>query len=87
MTMTKAVKRDFDVELRARRETVNNTLGEIVNCAGRVDEDLIEPVRYVLEGGGKRLRPALVLWCCEVVSGGVNDDARIAAAAIEMVHT
>jgi len=87
MTTTKAVKRDFDTELRARREIVNGTLGEILNCAGRVDENLIEPVRYVLEGGGKRLRPALVLWCCEIVSGGVNDDARIAAAAIEMVHT
>lgn len=87
MTMTKAVKQDFDVELLARREIVNDTLGEILDSGGRVDENLIEPVHYVLEGGGKRLRPALVLWCCEVVSGGVNDDARIAAAAIEMVHT
>jgi geranylgeranyl pyrophosphate synthase len=29
----------------------------------------------------------MVLWCCEMVSGKVNRDAEIAAAAIEMVHT
>jgi len=29
----------------------------------------------------------LVLWCCELVSGGINRNAEIAAAAVEMVHT
>jgi geranylgeranyl pyrophosphate synthase len=28
-----------------------------------------------------------VLWCCEVVAGRNNHEARIAAAAVEMVHT
>jgi geranylgeranyl diphosphate synthase type II len=33
------------------------------------------------------VRSVLTLWCCELVSGGINHDAEIAAAAIEMVHT
>jgi geranylgeranyl diphosphate synthase type II len=27
------------------------------------------------------------LWCCELVSGKVNSDAEVAAAAVEMIHT
>ena len=33
------------------------------------------------------MRSVLALWCCELVSGKVNRNAEIAAAAIEMVHT
>jgi geranylgeranyl pyrophosphate synthase len=47
---------------------------------------LAEAVRYVLLGGGKRLRPALVRLACEAC-GGKADDARAAAVALEMVHT
>jgi geranylgeranyl diphosphate synthase type II len=36
---------------------------------------------------GKKVRSAMVLWCCEIVSGQVNPSAMIGAAAIEMVHT
>jgi len=47
---------------------------------------LAQAMKYVLEGPGKRLRAAMVLWCCELVSGGVDNDALTAAVAIEMVH-
>lgn len=46
-----------------------------------------ESLIYSLGTPGKRIRSALVLWCCELVSGEINHDAEIAAAAIEMVHT
>ncbi len=29
----------------------------------------------------------MLLWCCELVSGKINHNAEIAAAAVEMVHT
>jgi geranylgeranyl pyrophosphate synthase len=47
---------------------------------------LAEAVRYSLEAGGKRLRPVLVLWCCEAC-GGREADAMPAALAIECIHT
>ncbi|MDE7238014.1 MAG: polyprenyl synthetase family protein, partial [Paramuribaculum sp.] len=46
---------------------------------------LYQPIRYTLEGGGKRLRPVLLLAACEAV-GGDADSAVNQAAAIEMFH-
>lgn len=48
--------------------------------------NLREAVRYALLGGGKRLRPLLIVRCCEAV-GGTLEHALPAAAAMEMVHT
>jgi len=48
---------------------------------------LKEALVYVLEAPGKRIRSVLALWCCELVSGRINHNAEMAAAAIEMVHT
>lgn len=48
--------------------------------------NLREAIRYALLGGGKRLRPLLVVRCAEAV-GGCLEQALPAAAAIEMVHT
>ncbi len=48
---------------------------------------LYDPVRYVLEGGGKRVRPALVLLAAEAF-GGAEARARAmpAALAVEVFH-
>lgn len=46
---------------------------------------LYQPIRYTLEGGGKRLRPVLLLAACEAV-GGNAEAALNQAAAIEMFH-
>lgn len=47
---------------------------------------LVEAMRYSLFGGGKRLRPALVLAAAESV-GGAAQAALPFACAIEMIHT
>jgi len=47
--------------------------------------NLAEAIRYVLLGGGKRLRPLLVIRCCQAV-GGTDDQAMVPAAAIELIH-
>jgi geranylgeranyl pyrophosphate synthase len=47
---------------------------------------LRQPIRYALDGGGKRLRPVLCLAVAEA-AGAEVDDALPAAGAIELVHT
>lgn len=47
---------------------------------------LLNAMRYSLDAGGKRLRPALVLWSCEACGGSIAG-AMPAAVAIEFVHT
>jgi len=78
---------DFNAQLNDKRSSVNNTLRRLLDEQTGIDIDLKEALRYTLEAPGKRVRAALVLWCCELVSGRVNHNAGIAAAAVEMVHT
>lgn len=46
---------------------------------------LYNPIIYSMSGGGKRIRPALLLLCCDAFGGDVQG-ALPAAAAIEMFH-
>lgn len=55
------------------------------DCAGAPDR-LVEAMRYSLEAGGKRLRPALVIWGCELCDGS-REAAMPAAMAVECIHT
>jgi geranylgeranyl diphosphate synthase type II len=78
---------DFSSELETKRVLVNDTLRRLLAEQEQIDRALMEALKYTLETPGKRVRSALVLWCCGVVSGHLNRNAEIAAAAIEMVHT
>ena len=69
------------------------TLGAEVDRALRAldlpaePEGLYEPVRYVLEGGGKRVRPALVLLVAHALGGdAARARALPAALAVEVFH-
>lgn len=53
--------------------------------SARLPDNLRQAVRYSALDGGKRLRPALVLLCCDAV-GGTRSDALAAAGAIELIH-
>jgi geranylgeranyl diphosphate synthase type II len=67
------VASEFEQWLHARLETLD------------LPENLADAVRYGALGGGKRLRPVLVMLCCEAVGG----DRRLAlgpAAAMELIH-
>lgn len=48
--------------------------------------ELLTAMRYSVEAGGKRLRPALVLGACELACGS-DEPALPAACAMEMIHT
>lgn len=47
--------------------------------------NLYEPIHYILQIGGKRLRPVLTLMTCEIFNGQVKE-AYDAALAIEIFH-
>lgn len=78
---------DAMAELGGRAGLVNAALAGILAEKREIEPRLRRAFEYVLGSPGKRLRGALVTWCCEVVGGGVSEDAKAAAAAIEMVHT
>ena len=51
----------------------------------RLPRSLYEPSEYVLDAGGKRIRPVLLLLSCEAVGGDPKKAIR-ASAAIEVLH-
>ena len=53
---------------------------------GVIPAYLCETMRYSLLAGGKRVRPVLLLAACEML-GGDMEQAKIAAGALEMIHT
>ncbi len=83
---------DFEAWTRQRREQVERALSDWVPadaCGG-----LGEAMRYAVLGGGKRLRPLLVLAAAEAVEHGLDAGQRAAlreaalraACAVELIH-
>jgi geranylgeranyl diphosphate synthase type II len=87
MPVNKVTNNDFNTQLSRKAQFVNGTLHRLIDKQTDITGDLRKAINYTLEAGGKRVRSALVLWCCELIKGEINHNAEIAAAAIEMVHT
>jgi geranylgeranyl diphosphate synthase type II len=87
MSAIETTDTSFDNQLRQKAQLVNNTLQQLLTQQTSINSDLKKAIEYTLQGKGKRIRAAVLLWCCELVSGKINQDAEIAAAAVEMVHT
>jgi geranylgeranyl pyrophosphate synthase len=82
----------FDIEayLRDVVARVEPELARLADArAARGPARLVEAIRYALLGGGKRLRPALVVASCDAFGGDTGDRslALRLAVAIEAVHT
>ena len=54
-------------------------------CKDLEPKSLYLPISYILDGGGKRIRPILLMFCCEAV-GGNSINALNAALAVEILH-
>ncbi len=65
------------------RSLINDYLGDFVRETK--PRSLYQPIRYVLRGGGKRIRPVLLLLSCEA-AGGKRNNALHAGAGIEILH-
>ena len=70
--MVEVVNSDFNLQLRDKRAIVNNTLRKLLAQYVGIDNDLQAAIKYTLEAPGKRIRSALVLWCCEVVRNSIG---------------
>jgi geranylgeranyl pyrophosphate synthase len=85
------IKKTYTIDLKAalaeKAGVVNGALAELIDRQTGIHDQLNTAIRYTLDASGKRIRGAIVLWCCELVSGQISDTAKAAAAAIEMVHT
>ncbi|WP_022834778.1 polyprenyl synthetase family protein [Salisaeta longa] len=74
----------FDApRLVALRQQIDDALATLVH--DREPAVLYAPAHYVLTGGGKRVRPLLVLLAAEA-TGGAVEDAWEAALAVEVFH-
>jgi geranylgeranyl diphosphate synthase, type II len=76
----------LEAYLERQRARLEDALAEYFPLDGAHPHRLIEAVRYSLLGGGKRIRPILLLAACEAV-GGTVERALPYGCAVEMIHT
>jgi len=69
----------------ALREYANTFEAALPRFLSRGDDPVSRAMRYGMEAGGKRVRPALALAFCELFSGK-KEQALPFAAAVEMIH-
>ena len=77
---------DLKTHLAQRRETIDRELDRLLAPSGSPAGSLEQAMHYAVTGGGKRLRPILVLEAC-LACGGDHRLALAPAAALEMIHT
>ena len=75
-------KKLFSLYERERRKIENRLQKALLK---RTPRSLYEPGAYILEAGGKRLRPLVVLFAAKAVGGNFGQ-AYNAALAVEMLH-
>lgn len=65
------------------KDLINRSLDSFV--LKKFPAGIYNPLRYILSGGGKRIRPVLLILCCEAAEGKAKD-ALNAALAMETLH-
>ncbi len=80
---------DFSSELSRHVARVEVGIDSLLPPAGERPARLHAAMRYAIQGGGKRLRPVLVLAAGELLPGGGagHADPLAAAVAVECLHT
>lgn len=76
---------DLDMQLKMTQTKVKAMLDRIISIEGH-PKVLYKASRHIIEAGGKRLRPFIVLKACEIV-GGREEAAMPVAASLELLHT
>lgn len=73
---------DLKEQIGKKADIVNEALKKSLSLKGLRIHDAM---RYLIFGGGKRLRPVIAMLSCEAV-GGKNNDSIPFAVAVELVH-
>ena len=76
----------YTEQLQAHCDRIEAALPAYMPATGGLQTVVAEAMTYACEGGGKRIRPVLVLEFCRLCGGNV-EAALPAAAAIEMIHS
>lgn len=77
---------DLRNRVAERREIIDRELDRLLSPSDSPAATVERAMHYAVMGGGKRLRPILVLESC-LACGGDGSAALAPAAAIEMIHT
>lgn len=94
-TQPAALAGSIDAWIGIQLAAVEQALSRWVTASGPVGQtdaagELAVAMRYAVQGGGKRLRPLLVLGACEAVGGhrhaAGREAALRAACAVELIH-
>ncbi len=72
--------------LSETRKLIDDALERFLPPEDAYPTGIHKAMRYSVFAGGKRLRPALMLWTCELCGGDANL-AMPPACALEMIHT
>jgi geranylgeranyl diphosphate synthase type II len=83
------MSKNFDLEtwMAARRAEIDNTLKTRLPPPEEDPGRLVEAMRYAVLSPGKRIRPLLAMGAAEAVGSASSEPIRLAASAIELVHT
>ena len=84
--MAQAERQTVPDVLRERADVIGAALDACLTAPDEPSRDLYEAMRYMVLGGGKKLRPTLVLLAAEAC-GGSAEASMPAACAVEMIHT
>ncbi len=76
---------EFKEELKKKAAVVEEALERFIPSPGTYPPLIHQAMRYSVLGGGKRLRPVLVMASTEV-AGGSSLDVLPAACAVELIH-
>jgi len=82
--MTESITKNSEQIISVLRERINEQLLKIINEYSS-PESLYVPMKYVLEGSGKRIRPILTLLVAEMF-GPVEESAMHVATSLEIMH-
>jgi geranylgeranyl pyrophosphate synthase len=69
---------DFEAELSQKAAMTEETLRHIMADQTEIPHRLKEAMEYMLFSPGKKIRSAIVLWCCELISGQTSEAAPLA---------
>lgn len=83
---TRMKQADFSAILHAANEHCNSYLEDCLPKSDQEPTRLHQAMRYAVFAGGKRLRPALIMTCCEALGGQVTACLPL-MGGIELLHT
>jgi len=75
--------KDYKERYTVYKDIIDEKLNNIIEK--NIPRGIYEPLKYILSGGGKRIRPVLLMFSCEAVGGNYSDTVD-AAVSVEMLH-